>query len=256
MFISKIVVILFAVLVGSALAAPVRIERSLDDVQLSPRGVLKVPHSREAINRSHRSQAMKVFLKINQKLKPKPGKSVFWTGKVPKNGNPEAVTIQPDAEHWAAVRNKEAIDPMLKKKGVNMPSRDDNRYAGALWKHASRVFAHRASGHVHTLLGSVIRKNAIYKNIEKPILMQNNKVTRLTEHDVLTGTKTVVNDSRVVLSQGRNNVFEGSNEENKNKKRRGGRSMMQARREKQTRENMMFRQTRVRRSGAIWREEP
>ncbi|KIM35477.1 hypothetical protein M413DRAFT_32495 [Hebeloma cylindrosporum] len=191
MFISKIFLVLFALLFsfalaapvpgGSALAAPDRKERSLDVPQLSARGF------------AHIVQAAKVATQIKKKLKPTPGKAVFWSGVVPHPTKADKwLSVQDQAESWAKANGKETIDPSLKKEGVHMPLRKDNPFTQKLWDFASKVYAKRTSGHVHVVLGTKLREKNTYENIEKPVLLKNKKVTKITEHNAATGEKTVI----------------------------------------------------------------
>ncbi|KIM37924.1 hypothetical protein M413DRAFT_30576 [Hebeloma cylindrosporum] len=178
MFISKVFVLLFALLVGSALAAPVRIERSLGEPQLSTRGIGQM------------AQAAGVAIKIKKNLKPTKGKSVFWSGSRPSKNGP--VSVEKDAERYAKAKGKEVLAPTLQKQGINIPAQKDSPYSYKLWKYASKVYAQRTSGSAHAVLGSTRRPGNIYDTIEKPELMKNKKVTKLTEHNAETGKKTVV----------------------------------------------------------------
>ena len=176
MFISKIFFILFALLVGSALAAPVVKERSLDDPQLSTRGLGQL------------AKAAGIAVRLKKNIRPAPGKSVFWSGTKPGKNGP--VSVGQDAESFAKTHGKEVLNP--KKHGINMPSQKENKYSNKLWGFASKVYAQRSSGHVHAILGSTRRPGNVYDTIEKPALMKNKKVTKITEHNAVTGKKTVV----------------------------------------------------------------
>ncbi|KIM35476.1 hypothetical protein M413DRAFT_32494 [Hebeloma cylindrosporum] len=191
MFISKIFLVLFALLfssalaapllVGSALRSPARIERSLDDPQLSTRGF------------AHIVQAARIAGQIKRKVRPTPGKAVFWTGRIPHpNKSHDPVSVQGSTEKWAKAKGKEVLEPTLKMHGIHIPSQDHNPYAPKLWNIASQVYAQRASGHVHAIVGTELRDGNTYQKIEKPELMNNNKVTKITEHNAATGGTTVV----------------------------------------------------------------
>jgi len=176
MFISKVLVVLFALLVGSALAAPLRAERSLDDLRLSSRGLGQM------------AKAAGLAVRLKKNIRPAPGKAVFWSGTRPGKNGP--VSVGKDAEHFAKAHGKEVLDPT--KHGISIPTRKENPYSNKLWGFASKVYAQRASGDVHAILGSTRRPGNVYDTIEKPALMKNKKVTRLTEHDAATGKTTVV----------------------------------------------------------------
>jgi len=178
MLVSKIFVVVFALLVGSALAAPVRTARSRDDFQLSTRAI------------HHMTSAARIALRTKKRLRPTHGKAVFWSGTRPsKHGH---VSVDHDAQNFAKAHGKELLAPSLEKHGINIPSHLENPYSHKLWNMASKTFAHRASGHVHAILGSTRRPGNVYDTIEKPTLMKNKKVTKLTEHNAETGETTVV----------------------------------------------------------------
>ncbi|KDR70553.1 hypothetical protein GALMADRAFT_144466 [Galerina marginata CBS 339.88] len=180
MFISKVFLTLFALLLSTALAAPAPIRQapSRDDLQLSTRGLGQL------------AKAAGMALKIKKNLHPTPGKAVFWSGSRPGKSGP--VSVGADAERFAAKHGKEVLNPSLQKHGINIPSRKESPYSNKLWGFASKVYAQRASGHVHAVLGSTRRPGNIYDTIEKPILMKNKKVTKITEHNAETGKATVV----------------------------------------------------------------
>jgi len=178
MFISKVLLVLFALLVSSAVAAPVPKDRSLDDLQLSTRGL------RQA------AKAVGIALKVKMKLRPAPGKAVFWSGSRPGKNGP--VSVGKDAEKFAKAHGKEVLGQSLAKHGIKIPSQTKSPYSNKLWGFASKVYAQRASGHVHAVVSSTRRPGNIYDTIEKPALMKNKKVTKLTEHNAETGKATVV----------------------------------------------------------------
>jgi hypothetical protein len=178
MFISKIFVVFFTLLVGSALAAPVYTERPLDDLQLSTRGL------------GHMAKAVRIALRIKKRLRPTPGKSVFWSGTRPSEHEP--VSVDDDAQNFAKAHGKEVLASTLEEHGINIPSHEENPYSSKMWDIASKTFAQRTSGHVHAILGSTRRPGNVYDTIEKPTLMKNKKVTKLTEYNAETWETTVV----------------------------------------------------------------
>jgi len=102
------------------------------------------------------------------------------------------VSAGKDAEKFAKAHGKEVLGKSLAKHGIKIPSKTKSPYSHKLWKFASKVYAQRASGHVHAVLGSTRKPGNIYDTIEKPALMKNKKVTKLTEHKAGSRKATVV----------------------------------------------------------------
>ncbi|KDR70552.1 hypothetical protein GALMADRAFT_878054 [Galerina marginata CBS 339.88] len=167
MFISKVFIFLFALLVSSAIAIPVR---------------PNVGAVRQA------AQAAKIVVKTKQSLRPASGQAVFWSGSRPGENGP--VSVKQDAEHFAKVHGKGTLEQTLKGHGVIIPKNSPHRTK--MWEVASKTYAQRAKGDTHVILGSTRRPDSHYDTIEKPALMKNKKVTRLTEHNAHTGKATVV----------------------------------------------------------------
>jgi hypothetical protein len=179
MFISRVLLVLFALLATTVIAAPVWHERSLEELQLSARGFRQI------------KQAVGIALKLKKNLRPAPHQAVFWSGTKSSKHGP--VSVGADAQHFAHAHGKEVLNnESLKKHGINIPSRKDSPYSTRLWKIASKVYAQRASGDVHAILGSARRPGNVYDTIEKPALLKNKKVTKLTEHNAETGKTTIV----------------------------------------------------------------
>jgi hypothetical protein len=179
MFISKVFVLFFSLLlVSSVIGAPVLTERSLDEVELLPRaggGMSK--------------KAASAFKKITSFLRPKPGKAVFWSGMFKKKGGGD-VSVKRKAENFAKSQGKETIGHALHRQNIRIPGNDP--HTNQLWDHASHTFAKHASGETHAVLGPKMREGNVYERIEKPTLLKNDKVTKLTEHNPETGGSSVV----------------------------------------------------------------
>ena len=180
MLFSKVYVVFVALLVSSVIAAPVITERSLDEYELLPRAGL-----------GFKGAALKVAASIRQKLRPQRD-GVFWSGKVPgKNG--KDVSVKKYADAFAKKKGKETIGAAMKKSDINIPSKSKHNWN--LWKTASKFFSHRSSGETHAILGSKRAHGNVYDTIERPTLMKNPKVTKHTEHNVASGSSTVVKDT-------------------------------------------------------------
>jgi len=183
MLISKVFVVFFALLVSSVIAAPVLTDRSLDEVELLPRRL-------DGPTRA-------IASRIRKTLRPKPNGTVFWSGRVPKNGKKgfkgNGVSVKKYADKFAKNNGKETVSQAMKRTNNKIPN--NNKKKMKLWEVSSKVFALHASGDIHAILGSKRRDKNIYDKIEKPTLMNNPKVTKLTEHNVVTGKTTVVKDT-------------------------------------------------------------
>jgi len=180
MFISKVFVIFFALLISSVIAAPVITERSLEEVELLPRAGL-----------GFKGAAAKIASKIRSSLRPKPG-SVFWSGKVPGKGGRD-VSVKRHADKFAKGKGRETIGGAMKDANIHIPK--ESKHNWNLWQTASKFFSHRASGETHAVLGSKRAHGNVYDTIERPTLMKNPKVTKHTEHDVASGSSKVVKDT-------------------------------------------------------------
>ena len=176
MLISKIIVVFLALLVSSVISAPVLKERSPDELELLPR------------SRRMSGKAGVMAARMKYRIKPKPNKSLFWSGRVhTKKG---VIESERYAGKFARMKRKEHIHHALRRANIKIP--EDSKHEQKLWRHASKVFAKNASGHVHAVLGSKLAKKSVYKTIEKPTLMNNPKVHKMTEHNAETGESTVV----------------------------------------------------------------
>ena len=177
MFISKVTVVFFALLVSSVISAPVLKERSPDELELLPRAGRIT------------GKAAVIAAQITTRLRTKPGKAVFWSGRV-ENKKGGAESVRPHAEKFAKTHGKELLHQALARVNIKIPK--TNPQQEKLWKVASKVMAKHASGHTHAVLGSSLAKTNIYHSIEKPTLLKNPNVHKLTEHNAQTGAATVV----------------------------------------------------------------
>lgn len=179
MFISKVFVqvVFFALLVSSVIAAPIVKEGSADAFQLSARD-------------NHMKAAVKVARQIKSFLMPKPGKSVFYTGMIP--GKKKLIPVKQHAEHFAKANGKELLGNALARAKIRIPSEKKNPHYMRLWEFASRVYAKRAQGVAHAVLGSSVKPLNVYHMIEKPTLLKNPKVQKVIEHNAKTKESTVV----------------------------------------------------------------
>ncbi|CAA7258989.1 unnamed protein product [Cyclocybe aegerita] len=180
MFVSKCFVVSFGLFFGLVAAAPIE----LPSEQLVKRGPTN------AVKPNHMAQAVKVANKIRTNLKTDPDKAVFWSGT--RQGKKGPVSVKDDAARFAKQEGKETINMALKKSNIKIPTEQQNPHSTRLWDFASKVWAKEAEGETHAVLGGTVRPASVYNKIEKPELLKNDKVTKLTEHNVDTKGKTVV----------------------------------------------------------------
>ncbi|CAA7259003.1 unnamed protein product [Cyclocybe aegerita] len=177
MFAPKCLLIAFALFASLVSAAPIEYSSEGDLASREPEPGIK-----------NLFQAVGIARKINKAVKPKPNGAVFWSGtKTDKKG--KQTSVRADAEKFAKKHGKETLNMQLNKHGVNIP--DKNPHSPRLWNVASKLMAHRAKGDTHAFLGSKVRPGSVWNKIEKPTLMKNKKVTKVTEHNAATGKKTV-----------------------------------------------------------------
>ena len=179
MFISKVIVVFVALLVSSAVTAPVFKEPPPNDLELSVRST------------KHMAEAVHVARQIKNNLRPKAGEAVFWSGyKTDQNG--KRVSVKEDAQKFAQDKGKLVLNHGLARDGINIPPPEQNPHTPRLWKFSSKVWAQRAHGDTHAVVGDWRNPHSDYDTIEKPILRTSPKVSKLTEHNVQTGVSTVV----------------------------------------------------------------
>jgi len=180
MHISGPFVFCITMLIGSSLAAPVLTEWN-DEL------VARIPPARFA----HAAQAAMLSAQIKKKVNPRPNGSVFWSGSRPDHhGN--MVPVLNDARKIAKQHGKETLEDHMDRHKIHIPDRSQNPHSKKLWGIASNTFAQRTKGDTHAYLGPVMRKESVYVNHEKPTLMNNAHVTRLTEHQLPHGGSAVV----------------------------------------------------------------
>ncbi|KAJ3513422.1 hypothetical protein NLJ89_g2959 [Agrocybe chaxingu] len=180
MFAPKYLFVAFALFASLVSAAP--IAEYFDEGELAAREPLP--------SLKHLAQAVGVARKLRTAIKPKPNGAVFWSGtKTTKKG--KEVSVKADATKFAKKHGKETLNMALKKHGVKIPTEKQNPHSPRLWNIASKLMAQRAKGETHAVLGSKVRPGSVWKKIEKPTLMKNKKVTKVTEHNAATKKKTV-----------------------------------------------------------------
>ncbi|KAF8182582.1 hypothetical protein BJ912DRAFT_978294 [Pholiota molesta] len=166
-------IVCITLLIGNSLAAPVFIESS-DEL------VARMTHAEEAAA---------VHAQIHRDVNPKKDTSVFWSGNYP-DANGKMVSVGAHARQQAKASGRETLEDHLHSKGIHIPDR--NPETRNLWLTASTVYAERSKGEVHTYLGSAVSPKSVYNTLEKPALMNNPHVKKVTEHQMPHGAQTVV----------------------------------------------------------------
>jgi len=214
MLFTKVLVIFFAFLFGSAIAAPTLFERS-DEVELLERAPAhrrarqsanhktaskkspkakkspktkksphpkKAPVTHKATPAQHRKQANDLMKHLDKNLRTEHNGAVFWSGSDPSQA-PHA-RIRTRAGKWAKKNKGTIINQSLAKIKVAIPDTPQNPYSSEIWNSASKTYAAKASGTAHAILGRP-RPDSVWSKIEKPTLMTNPAVSHIVEHDTV-----------------------------------------------------------------------
>jgi len=181
MHFSTLVVFCVTMLVGHSLAAPVPAEWN-DEL------VVRNPPSRVF---AHAAQAAMLSAQIKKKVNPRPNAAIYWSGSRP-GPHGKLVTVEADARRIAKMHGKETLEDHLENKKIHIPLQAQNPHSKKLWAIASNAFAQRTKGETHAYLGPVMRPQSVYVNHEKPTLMANPHVSKITEHHLPHGGSTVV----------------------------------------------------------------
>ncbi|KAF9474367.1 hypothetical protein BDN70DRAFT_320592 [Pholiota conissans] len=180
MYISGIILFYITLLVSNTIAAPILTEWNDELVARHPTKTF-----------AHAAQAARLASQINKKVQPRPNGSVFWSGSRPDH-NGKMVTVLNDARKIAKMHGKETLEDHMDRKKIHIPLKSQNPHSKKLWGIASNAFAQRTKGETHAYLGPVQRHESVYKNHEKPTLMNSHHVTKLTEHHLPHGGSHVV----------------------------------------------------------------
>ena len=109
------------------------------------------------------------MLKNHIKNSRQPG--VFWSGTY------EGASVQQSAEEHAKKVGGSTIAQDLKAVGIKPPTNPLHKW----WDIASKIKAQHSTGPVHTVLGSEVRNASVWKRIEEPALMKNDKVPSISQ---------------------------------------------------------------------------
>ncbi|KAF8196432.1 hypothetical protein BJ912DRAFT_110919 [Pholiota molesta] len=201
MHFSGILSLSIALLVGRSIAAPITVDQDNEIFARNPpRAVGSLGQVVHALNTAKR---------IDHAFQPKRDEAVFWAGRRP-GPHGEQLSLEHDAHRIAQKHGKSTLEDTLHRHKITIPPAHENPNSKHLWDHASKTYAERAHGTTHAYLGTHIRPQSVYTNEEKPILMNSDRITRLTEHDVHHGTSRVVKGHGVYGSIGHGSSNHGS----------------------------------------------
>ena len=85
------------------------------------------------------------------------------------------------------------LESTIETKGITMPEWDFNNPSSMdAWDMASAAYAEQVSGEVRAVVGTKLRSDNTWENVELPRLMGNSNVTKITIIDPKTGIETVI----------------------------------------------------------------
>ena len=124
---------------------------------------------------------------IRPKLKTEPDTAFFWSGKTDGVGGAEV------AADIAKGKGGVTLESTIEEKDITMPEWDFNVPSSMdAWDMASAAYAEQVSGEVRAVVGTELRPDNIWENVELPRLMENPNVTKITIIDPKTGIETVI----------------------------------------------------------------
>jgi hypothetical protein len=125
-------------------------------------------------------------------LKTDQHQATFWTGWKAGESN------QATAEASARSLGGKTLEMGLVDGNAKMPVfKHDDKTATKIWSQAAKIFAQQASGDVHVHIAENVRPDSIYEMSEKQALLENEKITSITEH-MHDGTKNVIIPERAL----------------------------------------------------------
>jgi len=120
-------------------------------------------------------------------LKPKLNRAYFWSGTSNGIG---------DLDYAADVAKKNngiTLEMIVEDNKVSLPKWDfNNPKTVEAWANASAFYAKQASGEIRALIGTKLRENNFWENIELPRLMDNPDVTKIILIDPETLIETII----------------------------------------------------------------
>ena len=124
---------------------------------------------------------------IRPQLKTEPDTAFFWSGKTDGVGGAEV------AADIAKGKGGVTLESTIEAKDITMPEWDFNDPSSMdAWDMASAAYAEQVSGEVRAVVGTELRPDNIWENVELPRLMENPNVTKITIIDPKTGIETVI----------------------------------------------------------------
>ncbi|KAF8182585.1 hypothetical protein BJ912DRAFT_1145190 [Pholiota molesta] len=184
MHFSGILSLSIALLVGQSIAAPITVDQENEIFARNPpRAVGSLGQVVHALNTAKR---------IDHAFQPKRDEAVFWAGRRP-GPHGEQLSLEHDAHRIAQKHGKSTLEDTLHRHKITIPP-------------PTRIPTASTSG----ITPRRRTRNSVYTNEEKPILMNSDRITRLTEHDVHHGTSRVVKGHGVYGSIGHGSSNHGS----------------------------------------------
>ena len=124
---------------------------------------------------------------IRPQLKTEPDTAFFWSGKTDGVGGAEV------AADIAKGKGGVTLESTIEAKDITMPEWDFNDPSSMdAWDMASAAYAEQVSGEVRAVVGTELRPDNIWENVELPRLMENPNVTKITIIDPKTGIETII----------------------------------------------------------------
>ena len=124
---------------------------------------------------------------IRSQLRTEPDTAFFWSGRTEGVGGAEV------AADIAKGKGGVTLETTIDAKDITMPEWDFNNPSSMdAWDMASAAYAEQVSGEVRAVVGTKLRSDNTWENVELPRLMGNSNVTKITIIDPKTGIETVI----------------------------------------------------------------
>ena len=134
------------------------------------------------------------------KLDTKPDGAFFWSGPSPAaDGTVSSDVTMNKARDYAVAAGGDTMETVMKRNGVVMPkygsgtTKDEIDASIKAWGDASAEYARNAKGSVKAVIGNA-RPNGVWYTIELPTLLNNPKITKITQIDAATGKESLIFD--------------------------------------------------------------
>ena len=125
--------------------------------------------------------------RIRPQLKTEPDTAFFWSGRT------EGVGGADTAADIAKGRGGVTLESTIEAKRIEMPEWDFNSpNTMEAWDLASGAYAEQVSGEIRAVVGSELRPDNIWENVELPRLRNNPNVTKITTIDPKTKMETII----------------------------------------------------------------